>query len=506
MNFCVTNSEGRSASLPVIGGIELSEFYSYWTGATFRPEHVQLDLLKTTIHELAHVLGFISFLYTFFRDENGNPLTERDSKGFPLLQTRQCLNGTTVRGFYPSEQTVQVKQLPDGRYEHYLITSRVKTIAQNHFGCDTLPGGRLDEFDGDCVGSHWHERHWYNELMSPVITLTSTNALSYLTLALMEDSGFYQVDYRGASPSSFGLNAGCDFVDDNCINDGGSMPSWGRGNFCNSSLVLSNNGVASESLNNVFCDPSHNYWTVCDLSEFIKPESWQISYFTNPPLYSSFAFADSCPILGIGLGLDCRRTDTYNMFYTGESVGPDSRCVDAYYQNDVGRANQPACMKVTCDADSGVVRLGESGSEYSCSFDFQEIPLSGGRPGSTLICPRLSVVCPELFTCPDGCFGRGKCVVSNPSNETIGSANPTCECFDDTLDSNSCMPPGLGEPRSDTPSGDVIIHPGDIQFGTSPPTSDGSSGWGASDRLLALHFFVAVIPWIVYLLLNELSE
>lgn len=36
-------------------------------------------------HEILHALGFSVSLYAYFRDENGNPLTERERNGKPPL-------------------------------------------------------------------------------------------------------------------------------------------------------------------------------------------------------------------------------------------------------------------------------------------------------------------------------------------------------------------------------------------------------------------------------------
>ena len=45
---------------------------------------------------------------------------------------------------------------------------------------------------GTCYGSHWEELHWNNELMAA--STSSTNMVhSALTLALLEDSGWYKV-------------------------------------------------------------------------------------------------------------------------------------------------------------------------------------------------------------------------------------------------------------------------------------------------------------------------
>jgi hypothetical protein len=41
-------------------------------------------------------------------------------------------------------------------------------------------------------------------------------AFSGLTLALLEDSGWYHVNYSAADPLAWGLGQGCDFVNKSC--------------------------------------------------------------------------------------------------------------------------------------------------------------------------------------------------------------------------------------------------------------------------------------------------
>ena len=42
--------------------------------------------------------------------------------------------------------------------------------------------------------------------------------LSSLTLALLEDSGWYSVDYSAAEPLEWGRGKGCDFINQGCGN------------------------------------------------------------------------------------------------------------------------------------------------------------------------------------------------------------------------------------------------------------------------------------------------
>ncbi len=60
--------------------------------------------------------------------------------------------------------------------------------------------------------------------------------------------------------------------------------------------------------------------------------------------------------------------------------------------------------------------------------------LPGALP-QTLVCPRLSTACPDLF-CPFNCAGRGICNFDHVS--VNGTAQPKCECFDSSDTSPGC--------------------------------------------------------------------
>jgi hypothetical protein len=218
-NFCleqVTTSVvvgGETTILDMIGGTDVTRHYSTYTNATFQADRLGISLIDITVHEMAHILGFISLLYAFTRDEDGLPRTARTSDGLPVPTTRVCGNGTTSSsGFLPSENVVQVIPSPTNStgFEQYIVTERTRTITQMQFNCSTLIGARLEDADL-CFGSHWHERLYFGELLSPVVSEGTENLLSLLTLALMEDTGWYRVDCTWSKLYCFSSPLDCCF-------------------------------------------------------------------------------------------------------------------------------------------------------------------------------------------------------------------------------------------------------------------------------------------------------
>ena len=93
---------------------------------------------------------------------------------------------------------------------------RAYELAQSYFGCtsngswDGLPLMGLPELGR---ASHWETRIMRDEVMSYGRTL---HAVSSITLAAMEDLGWYLANYSAAQCMSWGYQQGCDYVKTRC--------------------------------------------------------------------------------------------------------------------------------------------------------------------------------------------------------------------------------------------------------------------------------------------------
>jgi Leishmanolysin len=130
---------------------------------------------------------------------------------------------------------------------------------------------------------------YYPESLSAVISPT-TNVLSHLTLALMEDTGWYKVNYTQGRSNPWGLNAGCDFVTNACLipDDTPIIPEYSRGYFCNEASAR---GCSSELTHKMAC-------TVIDY-EYILPKvlpDSQFIYFPSTPSRGGPRQGDYCPV------------------------------------------------------------------------------------------------------------------------------------------------------------------------------------------------------------------
>lgn len=96
----------------------------------------------------------------------------------------------------------------------------------------------------------------------------NTPLLSPLLLAVLEDSGWYIANYTNTELSSFGRNAGCDFVYDDCIGKGGDVPPQSEGFFCNTTLTYT---PYDTLVGLTTCDAPHLYKGQCNLVNYSIP-------------------------------------------------------------------------------------------------------------------------------------------------------------------------------------------------------------------------------------------
>jgi hypothetical protein len=218
----------------------------------------------TALHEITHILGFSSALFAWFRDVNGVPYTARcgdqntrptswlppgviaytgtgpqgnGNKANTQHAEAWCCASNTI-GWPPVKcqetwkyqvaDTVLKVQTVAGDLDRVantirmFVTPNVVSVARQHFGCPTLAGVELEDDGGDgTAGSHWEERQMMSEYMcgSPS---GFRSVKSSLTLALLEDSGWYKVDYAAADILRWGYRQGCKF-----LNSCGSQSSIG---------------------------------------------------------------------------------------------------------------------------------------------------------------------------------------------------------------------------------------------------------------------------------------
>jgi len=157
----------------------------------------------TVIHEIFHALGFSSSSFPAFFSSSG-----------PYPQVTKTF---TERGHQVTK----------------MVTPKVIAAAANHFGCSNINGLELEGEGGSgTMGSHWDKRILNQEFMTGVQLQGDIAVYSALTLALMEDSGWYIANYGVAETLRWGKNKGCSFAMDNCLTRGSPPVSQWTDHFC----------------------------------------------------------------------------------------------------------------------------------------------------------------------------------------------------------------------------------------------------------------------------------
>jgi Leishmanolysin len=120
--------------------------------------------------------------------------------------------------YYINPSTLKRKTLSDTYFVDenatlkYMIRSPlVLAHAKEHFNCSTMQGIPVeDDGDSGSAGSHWEKIVLGNEVM--VANTVANPVVSRFSLKLMEDSGWYQINYEMAEPLFWGKKNGCSIL------------------------------------------------------------------------------------------------------------------------------------------------------------------------------------------------------------------------------------------------------------------------------------------------------
>lgn len=322
------------------------------------------DQFATILHEVFHVMGFSKSLYPYFIDKN-------TYKRIPL------------------SDTLLVKD--SGAFRHRIKSPRVLRYGKTYFNCDSLDGVPLeDEGSEGSAGSHWEKIALGNEVM--VANTVANPVISMFTLSLLEDSGWYEIDYRNEEPFFWGKNAGCGIVDGKCPLHGNPCTKAGdEGCFYDFTFQAE---CASDTFSN-YC----KFFTSTDFNQH-----------------------------------DCRASDNYhqNEKGLGEAFGPGSRCFQGELSKGV-TVHKNLCFKAMCIGSS--VSISIAGTAYNCYTSGEKIypkELSG-----FVTCPDVEKFCEQnRAACPEDCNLVGRCLVGNK-----------CSCYKD-YEGDSCKEwVGKGVPK-----------------------------------------------------------
>lgn len=133
---------------------------------------------------------------------------------------------------------------------------------------------------------------------------------SQFTLALLEGTGWYQVDYTMAEPFSFGQGRGCEFLDSNCMS--GSSPAFPE--FCYGYHALG-------------CTLTRDGISMC---------TYNIENESKDP------FADGCPMMIVFSDAECTNPDD-QLNNQVEYFGYGGKC----FTGSISSSRNAYCLKST---------------------------------------------------------------------------------------------------------------------------------------------------------------
>ena len=375
---------------PILGIVEINRKIN------FTSPNIEKYIESTLIHEMTHILGFSGY---FFEEHFKIVMTKLDKYGIKRT---------------------------------YINSPKVVEAARKYFNCSELDGVELEDYGGDgTAGSHWEARILLGDYMNGVYY--SEEVISEITLALLEDIGFYKPYYYTGGLMRYGKNKGCEFVYDKCVNQTTYEINPKFENEFFDELYTKNNydpSCTSGRLSRMY-----NIWWYYKKD---IPEEYQ--YYNGNIYMGGWSAADFCPVPtpdiyeeaemnypgmcsgkegGVyGSYIEYTKSDGTFEYYlnkdiaelTGEEISEHSFCfLSSLYKNNILDAKyysqnvRAICYKLFCSEKSLTVKIHD---------DYIVCPRSGGKikvkgyegyflcPDYNLMCTG-TVMCNDLFDCVD---------------------------------------------------------------------------------------------------------
>ena len=163
---------------PIVGTIYINN------NININIENFDIYLKSIFLHEITHILGFYEGLFQYYP------------------------GGLEKTIITEKEERTKVEK-------KFIKTPKVVDFAKKYFNCSELKGVELEN-QHDLLWSHWEARILLGEYMT-TSSYTPEQVISEFTLGLLEDSGWYKVNYYTGGLMRFGKNKGCEFLNKDCV-------------------------------------------------------------------------------------------------------------------------------------------------------------------------------------------------------------------------------------------------------------------------------------------------
>ena len=182
-----------------------------------------LQYLKVMfMHQFTHILGFYNESFPNFVFANGD-----------------------VSKVLTNTQKDKRTQMP----RTYIHSPKVLEFAKKYYNCkNDILGVDLEDQEEVKSNSHWDARVLLGEYMNSE-PYNEEQVISEITLALLEDSGWYEVNYYTGGLMRYGKNKGCNFLNKDCVS-----PSVFKNEFFNSEEAQTTPSCSSGRLSRTYCN------------------------------------------------------------------------------------------------------------------------------------------------------------------------------------------------------------------------------------------------------------
>ncbi|GMP45085.1 hypothetical protein CsSME_00013738 [Camellia sinensis var. sinensis] len=374
------------------------------------PRHLTAEaetlLSATLIHEVMHVLGFDPHAFAHFRDE---------------------------RKRRRNQVTEQVMDDKLGRMVTRVVLPRVIMHSRYHYGAfsENFTGLELEDGGGrGTSGSHWEKRLLMNEIMTGSVDTRSV--VSKMTLALLEDSGWYQANYSMADRLDWGRDQGTEFVTAPCN-------LWKGAYHCNTTQLPG-------------CTYNREAEGYCPIVSYSGDLPQWARYFPQANKGGQSSLADYCTYYVAYSDGSCTDMNSARApdRMLGEVRGHSSRCMASslvrtgFVRGSMTQGN--GCYQHRCINNS---------LEVAVDGVWKVCPAAGGPvqfPGfnGELVCPAYHELCStdpvsESRQCPNSCNFNGDCI-DGTCNCFLGFHGPDCSkrfCPSNCYGHGKCLEDGV---------------------------------------------------------------
>lgn len=405
-SVCQSDAFGR----PQVGKIQICENHlqKEWAKDTPRRESV---LMETLLHEFYHVLGFNAHTFSRRWGLSGrryscviDPISREprvvwNLEGHETANTYyyhfhpEVLQAIDARGLKASECRCPLD--PNREYSNEdieycilypnhcavaIVSPKVVEKAREYYACESAKGMEIENgrFEPSCrfwfLDLHWKTRLALGEILNPA-RIGRYSFVSPMTLAFLEDSGGYKIDYSVFAPPLPGITwghlKGCPFLFDECIS-----PSTGqvvdKDAFCRPIKSDRKWKCSKDALTVLYC-----FGTLPAVDTSRVPELPQYKYLGNQRYFDSESVFDHCPVFRDFFDYSCVDKKSRAQGVTGAH----SRCFD--------RPIGPACLRTKCANDGMSYRVENSREISTCTR-------AGQLSATGLVCEDPSIICADM--------------------------------------------------------------------------------------------------------------